>query len=128
MYHNFKLSIFSKVATSESPQNVASECFYTKKNLFEILLNQPEIRYIYHFSIDLDPNQSENGKYKLISGWFNKILKRFLCVEQLRKPDVGTIKRPILTPFLTPFRLGRPHQNHIYRTRRKYRIDCRSVH
>ena len=25
-------------------------------------------------------NQSENGKYNLISGWFNKISKRFLCV------------------------------------------------
>ena len=28
----------------------------------------------------LDPNQSENGKYNLISGWFNKISKIFLCV------------------------------------------------
>ena len=26
------------------------------------------------------PNQSENGKYNLISGWFNKIPKIFLCV------------------------------------------------
>ena len=44
---------------------------------------------IYHAPIDLEqqtdvsvgvPNQSENGKYNLISGWFNKISKRFLCV------------------------------------------------
>ena len=29
----------------------------------------------------LDLNQSENGKYNLILGWFNKISKRFLCVH-----------------------------------------------
>ena len=28
----------------------------------------------------MDPNQSENGKYYLISVRFNKISKRFLCV------------------------------------------------
>ena len=29
----------------------------------------------------LDPNQSENGKYNLISGWFNKISRKkiFVC-------------------------------------------------
>ena len=27
-----------------------------------------------------DPNQSENGKHNMISGWFNKIRKRYLCV------------------------------------------------
>ena len=31
----------------------------------------------------LDPNQSENGKYNLISGWFDKISKTFLCVERV---------------------------------------------
>ena len=30
--------------------------------------------------ICLNPNHSGNGKYNLISGWFNKIQKRFLCV------------------------------------------------
>ena len=30
--------------------------------------------------VRLNPNQSENGKYNLISGWFNQIHKRFLCV------------------------------------------------
>ena len=41
---------------------------------------------IYHFLINLepnvrlDPNQSQNGKYNLILGLFNKISKIFLCV------------------------------------------------
>ena len=30
--------------------------------------------------VRLVPNQSENGKYNLILGWFNKISKKFLCV------------------------------------------------
>ena len=30
--------------------------------------------------VRLVANQSENGKYNLISGWINKIWKRFLCV------------------------------------------------
>ena len=57
--------------------------------LFDILFNHPISDCIYHFLIDLeqqtdrhlDPNQSKNGKYDLISGWFNKILKKnSLCV------------------------------------------------
>ena len=63
---------------------------YTLRNLFEILLNQPEIR-LYLPSFDwfgtanghcpfAVPNQSENGEYNLISVWFNKILKKFLHV------------------------------------------------
>ena len=31
----------------------------------------------------LNPNQSENGKYNLILGWFNKISNRILCVYGL---------------------------------------------
>ena len=62
---------------------------YTQRNLFEILLNQTEIRLYLLFSdwfgtakqhpnsISLVPNHSENGKYNLISVWFNKIC---LCV------------------------------------------------
>ena len=34
--------------------------------------------------VRLVPNQSENGKYNLISSWFNKISRRFLCVCILR--------------------------------------------
>ena len=30
----------------------------------------------------MDPNQSKNGKYNLISGWFNKISKRFLWFQK----------------------------------------------
>ena len=54
---------------------------YTQKNLFEILLNQPEIRLyltifrliLHQIDVRFVPNQSENGKYNLISGWFNNI-------------------------------------------------------
>ena len=31
--------------------------------------------------IRLLPNQSEIGKYNVISVWFNKILKTFICVK-----------------------------------------------
>ena len=44
-------------------QNFRKREAYTQRNLFGILLNQPEIRLS-----RLDPNQSENGKYNLISG------------------------------------------------------------
>ena len=62
----------------------------TQRNLFAILSNQPEIRSYLpctdwfgtadgHDSFAV-PNQSDNSKYNLISGWFNKIMKRNLCV------------------------------------------------
>ena len=61
---------------------------YTE-NLFEILLNQPDIRLYLPFSDWFGtanwqcpftvPNWSENSKYNLISCWFDKISKRFLC-------------------------------------------------
>ena len=35
--------------------------------------------------VRLVPNQSENGKYNLISGWCNKISKSFLCTYTLIK-------------------------------------------
>ena len=41
--------------------------------IFRLIWNQTDVR--------LDPNQSENGIHNLISGWFNKISKRFLCVQ-----------------------------------------------
>ena len=50
-------------------------CMYTQRNIFEIFLiwNQTDNRLV--------PNQSKNiGKYNLISGWFNKITKRFVSV------------------------------------------------
>ena len=33
--------------------------------------------------VRLVPNQSEHGKYNFISSWFDKIWKRFLCVQVL---------------------------------------------
>ena len=66
---------------------------YTQRNIFEILLNQPEISFYLPFSDWFEtkqtlsfcvPNQLEKGKYNLISVWFNKVPRRFLCVlEQI---------------------------------------------
>ena len=44
---------------------------------FRLIWNQTE-------SVRLVPNQLENGKYNLISVWFNKISKRFLRVYFLQ--------------------------------------------
>ena len=63
---------------------------YIQRKLFGILLNQTEIR-LYLPCTDwfgtangqcpfAVPNQSENGKYNLVSVWFKEIPKRFLCV------------------------------------------------
>ena len=60
----------------------------TQRNLFEILLNQTEIGLYLPFSDWFGTKRTsfwfqihpENGKYNLISVWFNKISKRFLCV------------------------------------------------
>ena len=41
--------------------------------IFQLIWNQTDVR--------LDPNQSENGKYNLISVRVNKISKIFLCVN-----------------------------------------------
>ena len=59
---------------------------YTQRNLFKILLNQTEIRLYLPYSDWFGaadgrspfavPNQSGNGKYNLISGWFNKIFEK----------------------------------------------------
>jgi len=66
---------------------------YTHINLFEVLLNQPGIRlYLAFFgwfgskrTSVKDPNQPENGKYNLISGWFNKNSKMIsLCVHSCK--------------------------------------------
>ena len=40
--------------------------------IFRLIWNKND----FHF----DQNQSENGKYNLILGWFNKIQKRFICM------------------------------------------------
>ena len=42
-----------------------------------------------------DRNQLENGKYNLISGWFNKIKNKFLCVYNGKNYINHTLKRGI---------------------------------
>ena len=72
---------------------------YSQRNLFETLLNIPRSDCIYHSMINLKPNecpfvpnQSENGKYNLISVWFNNISKTFRC-----EWDTSWYKVPQLT-------------------------------
>ena len=43
--------------------------------IFRLIWIQSDVR--------LNPNQSWNGKYNLISGWLNKILEMFLCIIQM---------------------------------------------
>ena len=43
--------------------------------IFGLIWIQTDVRLV--------PNQSENGKYNRISGWFNKISKRFLYIISL---------------------------------------------
>ena len=42
--------------------------------MHRLIWNQMEVRLVL--------NQSENGKYNLISVWFNKISKKFLCASR----------------------------------------------
>ena len=69
---------------------------YTRRNLFEILLNQTEVRFYLPISdwfVTANgrpfavPNQSVHDKYNLISVWFNNISKRFLCTEKIFTDD-----------------------------------------
>ena len=57
---------------------------YTKRNLIKLTCKQivfTNFRLIWNQTdVRLVPNQSVHGKYSLISGWFNKFSKRFLCV------------------------------------------------
>ena len=63
---------------SANPEQNIHQC--TQRNLFEILLNQTEIRLYLPYSNWFGTkrtsvcalNQSENGKYNLISVWFNR--------------------------------------------------------
>ena len=48
--------------------------------ILRLISNQTDVRLV--------PNQSTNGKYNLISVWFNKISKKNLCVQQ----DLSPIK------------------------------------
>ena len=62
-----------------------------RENFLESYSFKPKSDCIYYFLINLepndvrlDPNQSENGKYILISVWINKIPKSFVCVNRNR--------------------------------------------
>ena len=67
--------------------SIQVECM--QRNIFEILLNQTELRLHLPFSDWLGTKrtvsiccayQSENGRCHIISVWFNRISKIFLCV------------------------------------------------
>ena len=49
------------------------------RHIENVEMNQTDFRLV--------PNHSENGKYNLISGWFYKIEKIFLCVRNERFMD-----------------------------------------
>ena len=65
------------------PQNtgreIFSNCIESNRDqivftIFRLIWNQ--------INVCLDPNQSQNGKYNLISGGFIKILNTFLCAQR----------------------------------------------
>ena len=53
----------------------------------------------------LDPYQSENGKYNLISGWFNKISKTFLSAYTLVWLDFPLFSSCVPMPIKEPYNL-----------------------
>ena len=66
------------VHTEESFRNlIKSNRNQIAFTIFRLIWNQTDIR--------LDPNKSENGKYNLFSGWFNKISEIFVWVKELFK-------------------------------------------
>ena len=94
---------------------------HTQRNVFEILSNQPEIRLYIPFSDWFGTadgqqcpfavsNQSENGKYNLISGWFNKIWKRFLCVRGKGSECQGAAAYFIFIPTTWHAGINLPHE------------------
>ena len=90
LMHGKKATSFHKKQTYNSPD----EGSHTRRNLFGILFNQTEIRLYNVYTsfrliwnqtdVSLVPNQPENGKYNLISVWFNNISKIFLCVQETK--------------------------------------------
>ena len=78
------------VAINAIPVEALGKRAHTEKsfrNLIKSNRNQIELIIFWliwiQTEVRLDPNQSENGKYNLISGWFNKISrKKILCVQK----------------------------------------------
>ena len=68
------LELEYRVRTEKSLRNlIKSTQTQIEITTFRLIWNQTDDRLV--------PNQSENGKYNLISVLFNKIQKRFLCVH-----------------------------------------------
>ena len=65
----FKLSLHTEKSFRNLIESTRNQIVFT---IFLLIWNQTDVRLV--------PNQSENGKCNLISVWFNKISKRFLCV------------------------------------------------
>ena len=83
-----KSYILSRTLDFWSADSVA-EIFqrYTRWNIFKILLNQTDNQIVFTIFLDLFGKRQtdtksieENSKYNLISVWFIKISKIFLCV------------------------------------------------
>ena len=66
----------------QQPRELHTKKFF--RNLIKLTRNQ--IEFTMHWliwiqtDVRLDQNQSENGKYNLISGWSNETSEKFLCV------------------------------------------------
>ena len=76
LFYNIKhvLLLWSGLTSDDNTQRnlLKSNRNHIAFTILQLIWNQTDVR--------LDPNQSKNGKYNLISGWFNKISKIFLCV------------------------------------------------
>ena len=57
--------------------------------IFRLIWNQTDVRLVI--------NQSENGKYNLISVWYNKISKKYICVCSVKRAS----STPNTSDFLT---------------------------
>ena len=73
------VSLANTIQTEKSSRNLIR----SNRNQNWLIWNQTNVY--------LDQNQSENGKYNLISGWFNKISKMFLCLHTLLFIIINTI-------------------------------------
>ena len=74
---SFSLQKISSIRVVLHTEKYFQNCIKSSQNLIvftilQFIWNQTDVRLV--------SNWSENGKYNLISVWFNKIWKRFLCV------------------------------------------------
>ena len=71
--------LVSNMHFSQSKDTDKSFRNFIKSNQNQIILTIFQLIWI-ETNVYLVPNQSENGKYNLISVWFKNTSKRFLCV------------------------------------------------